>query len=95
MNPCIFLSNPENVKYRIEVNKLWGIPDDSDVPMPRSLSARQQVQNIQQLQGQRDTSTCILHLRAGTMSPTPSFSSPTHSSTRDSGSGAIESNYKS
>ena len=49
VNPCIFLSNPKNVKYKIEVNKLWGIPDDSDVPVPRSLSARQQVQNIQQL----------------------------------------------
>ena len=41
VNPCMFLSNPENVRYKIEVNKLWGIPDDSVVPVPRSLSARQ------------------------------------------------------
>lgn len=49
VSPCIFFANPENVKYRIEVNKLWGISADIEVPVPRSLVARQQGESIQQL----------------------------------------------
>ncbi|XP_059072621.1 uncharacterized protein LOC131873636 [Cryptomeria japonica] len=37
---CKFLEEPKNIQYRIEFNRLWGVPDDTNISMPTTLSAR-------------------------------------------------------
>jgi hypothetical protein len=68
---CGFLANPENLIYKVEINKLWGLPIDS-VPVPTTLHHRSHMQPSQ-LQSFKPNHT--LQMRVG---GTPGSSSSAH-----------------
>lgn len=83
VGPCSFLSEAKNMHYRIEFNKIWGVPEDLGIAMPTTLVGRQQVQTIQQVheqqiqgQPQRRMSSSRAQYRAPTTTLSGAASTP-------------------